>query len=279
IFVNMVNSKKAAYKSKFDELLSALQKNDQLHVGKQDTSSNACFISYAWVNSQQAVALGSNKKEEALGYGDPREIKAFLEKKGVPCWLDIEQMNVNDQLFHRLAKGLSESRIMVACVSDEYALSENCCKEIRFAVQLKLPIVVAVVGTGNAWKQSEVGFHANSFPTVDFQQQTNVSHKQLLTLVKENMLPERQEDADEKKRKIELANAEKAQISFQEMFELAQRKFLRQISRYASEQDIGTYPRLFAVDIMAKPSQNTEASKDDADIRTYSIYTLCECEQ
>ncbi|XP_033749950.1 uncharacterized protein LOC117334433 [Pecten maximus] len=281
IFVNMTNSKKSVYKSKFDELLTALQKNEQLIVGKQDTRSNACFISYAWVNSHQAVELGSKKKEGALGSGDPREIKTFLEKNNIPCWIDIEQINVNDQLFYRLFKGLSESRIMVACVSDEYAASENCCKEIRFAVQLKVPIVVAVVGTGNTWKCSEVGFHANAFPTVDFQEPSDIAHSRLLSLIKEHMLPESQKDAEEKKRKIELANAAKAQISFQEMFELAQRKFLREISRYASEQDIDIYPRLFAIDIMARPSKEaSEVSKDDADTpRSYSIYTLCECEQ
>ncbi|XP_069138297.1 uncharacterized protein [Argopecten irradians] len=279
IFVNMINSKKSVYKTKFGDLLTALQKNEQLITGKQDSSSHACFISYAWVNSHQAVELGSKKKDGALGFGDPREIKEFLENNGIPCWIDVEQINVNDQLFYRLFKGLSESRIMVAFVSDEYALSENCCKEIRFAVQLKVPVIVAVVGTGNAWKVSEVGFHANAYPTVDFQEKSDVSHKKLLSLVKQHMLPESQKDAEEKKRKLELANAAKAQLSFQEMFELAQRKFLREISRYASEQDIGTYPRLFAVDIMAK-SKASEGSKEDTEtLRSYSIYTLCECEQ
>ncbi|XP_060080095.1 uncharacterized protein LOC132559485 [Ylistrum balloti] len=282
IFVNMINSKKSVYKSKFDELLDALQKNEQISVGKQEMHSKACFISYAWVNSNQAVQLGSTKKEEALGFGDPREIKTFLEENGVSCWIDVEQINVNDQLFHRLSKGLAESRVMVACLSDEYAVSENCCKEIRFAIQLKLPIIVAVVGTGNTWRCSEVGFHANGLPTVDFQQPSDNSHNRLLSLVQESMLPERQEDIEEKKRKIELANATKAQISFQEMFELAQRKFLREIARYASEQDIDTYPRLFAIDIMAKPGKeaDTEASKEETETqRSYSIYTLCECEQ
>lgn len=50
------------------------------------------FISYCWQNSQEAVNNGTQARHGALGYGDPRKIKEFLEKKGLSCWLDIEQM-------------------------------------------------------------------------------------------------------------------------------------------------------------------------------------------
>ena len=62
----------------------------------------------------------------------------------------------NDQLFTRIAKGIREARIVVACVSDEYSKSSNCCKEMNFAVTLKKPVVCAPMGTGNVWKQTEV---------------------------------------------------------------------------------------------------------------------------
>ena len=28
----------------------------------------------------------------ALSYGDPRELKQFLEDNGISCWLDVEQV-------------------------------------------------------------------------------------------------------------------------------------------------------------------------------------------
>ena len=46
---------------------------------------------------------------------------------------------------------------MVACVSDEYSRSKNCVMELRFAVvSLKIPVIVAVVGTGFKWEATEV---------------------------------------------------------------------------------------------------------------------------
>lgn len=45
-----------------------------------------------------AVDLGSATKEGAMGWGDPRKIKEFLESKGIKCWLDIEQMGQVSEL-------------------------------------------------------------------------------------------------------------------------------------------------------------------------------------
>jgi hypothetical protein len=30
----------------------------------------------------------------ALGYGDPRELKSFLEEHGVRCWIDVERVGM-----------------------------------------------------------------------------------------------------------------------------------------------------------------------------------------
>ncbi len=60
-------------------------------------------------------------------------------------------------LFEDIAEGLRHAELMIACVSDEYAKSKNCLMELRFAiVSLKIPVVVAVVGTGFKWEASEV---------------------------------------------------------------------------------------------------------------------------
>ena len=68
-------------------------------------------------------------------------------------------------LFEDIADGLQNARVMVSCVSDQYVSSSNCVMEFRFATTvLSIPTVLAVVGTGNNWRRSEVGVsHIVSF--------------------------------------------------------------------------------------------------------------------
>ncbi|XP_069109822.1 uncharacterized protein, partial [Argopecten irradians] len=93
VFVNMINSKKVVYKSKLNELLSTLQKNEQISQVKPE-SAGSCFISYSWANSRLAVQSGTKELPGALGFGDPRQMKPFLEQNGIKCWIDVDQVNV-----------------------------------------------------------------------------------------------------------------------------------------------------------------------------------------
>ena len=34
----------------------------------------------------------SREVEGALGYGDPRELKSYLEEHGIHCWMDVERV-------------------------------------------------------------------------------------------------------------------------------------------------------------------------------------------
>nr|KAG5692964.1 hypothetical protein BaRGS_032396 [Batillaria attramentaria] len=59
--------------------------------------------------------------------------------------------------FEDIAEGLRKAKVMVACVSDEYAESKNCVMEYRFAMAtLRIPVILAVVGTGYQWERSPV---------------------------------------------------------------------------------------------------------------------------
>ena len=61
-------------------------------------------------------------------------------------------------LFDDIAEGLLSAKVVVICVSDDYAESTTCRIEFRYAANtLKLPIIMAVVGKGNKWRASEVG--------------------------------------------------------------------------------------------------------------------------
>jgi len=60
-------------------------------------------------------------------------------------------------LFDDIAEGLLSAKVVVVCVSDEYAASATCQVEFRYAANtLGLPMILAVVGTGSKWRASEV---------------------------------------------------------------------------------------------------------------------------
>ena len=40
--------------------------------------------------------MTTQAKEGSLGYEDPRVLKKHLDKNGIKCWLDIEQMGKVD---------------------------------------------------------------------------------------------------------------------------------------------------------------------------------------
>ena len=61
-------------------------------------------------------------------------------------------------MFEQLAVALKDSKIVVACISDEYANSVNCRMEFQFACKtLEKPILPLIVGTGNNWQETVVG--------------------------------------------------------------------------------------------------------------------------
>ncbi|KAL4228297.1 hypothetical protein ACF0H5_013728 [Mactra antiquata] len=259
VFVNMIKSKKGVYKTKFDELVNAISSKTNKPVGVAPTPS--CFFSYTWVNSSQAVNLGTRAVSGALGSGDPREIKQYLEDNGIKCWIDVERVGKNG-LFDDIAEGLLSARVVIVCVSDEYADSSTCRMEFRYAANtLKLPIILAVVGTGSKWRMSEVGVLSLRYPIVSFQEKSETAYSTLLSLIKDQM----KNDETQKNKKIG-QNDEHKNMSFQELFELAQRKLLRQLSLYADLHDVDVYPRLFIVDfIKVNPDEDDVKEKSDDD--------------
>ncbi|KAK7485956.1 hypothetical protein BaRGS_00022822 [Batillaria attramentaria] len=201
---------KDRYKGKVDNMLNLVK--EKLNGVRMSMAQHpAVFISYCWSNSRDAQKKGTQCPPSALGWGDPREIKAFLEKKDITCWLDIEQTGGGGGLFKNITQGMRQSRVLVACVSDEYVKSDNCMMELRFGVlNLNLPLVVCVVGTGREWKASEVGIlmHRSKASKVYFQQENDSAHDTLLQY----------------------------------------RKFMRHIISYISSIDSTPMPRLLVVD-------------------------------
>ena len=50
------------------------------------------FISYCWSNSQNAAEKSGKFVPGAVGWADPRQVKAVLQEAGIKCWIDIENV-------------------------------------------------------------------------------------------------------------------------------------------------------------------------------------------
>ena len=135
------------------------------------------FLSYCWKNS--LIASQMNQVSNVVGhkFSDPRLIKRELEKRlGHPVWIDTERMagsGTQQSIFEQIAASLANAKVIVACVSQEYADSQNCRMEFQFAaLSLKKPIVALLVGDQEAeWRQTSIGMVVSDLDTiVDFQQ-------------------------------------------------------------------------------------------------------------
>ncbi|XP_025083170.1 uncharacterized protein LOC112557488 isoform X2 [Pomacea canaliculata] len=248
------------YSVKIKELTEAVKTKAGI---KKMQAYPQCFISYCWANSLTAVQTGSSSTSKALGWGDPRKLKKFLEDNGVTCWIDTEQMG-QEGFFEDIAEGLRKANVMIACVSNEYAESRNCRMEFRFGLStLRIPIILAVVGTGYQWERSQVGMIAvgQDCPKVNLQYENRAGLLDVLALVKKALPAENDGHA-------EVTPLGQRQIAFQEVLELTQRKFLRQLTSYMSASDMHDFPRLVLVDLVDKSRDEQVVSSGDDTIKT-----------
>lgn len=74
------------------------------------------FISYQWDDKAKA-----------------KELKRFLEKHKLNVWMDEYKVNLGHGLNSQLQDAIYNSRILVACITKKYCLSQNCTSEYNFA--------------------------------------------------------------------------------------------------------------------------------------------------
>ena len=47
-------------------------------------------------------------------------------------WMDIGQMGGGDKLFEKIDSGIRGAKVILCCVSEKYANSPNCNREVSF---------------------------------------------------------------------------------------------------------------------------------------------------
>ena len=66
-------------------------------------------------------------------WGHQNEVKLIcrhLEMAGYKCWMDIGQMGGGDKLFEKIDSGIRGAKVVISCVTEKYAKSPNCNREV-----------------------------------------------------------------------------------------------------------------------------------------------------
>nr|XP_022332627.1 uncharacterized protein LOC111130167 [Crassostrea virginica] len=77
-------------------------------------------------------------------WGHQNEVKLIcrhLEMAGYKCWMDIGQMGGGDKLFEKIDSGIRGAKVVISCVTEKYAKSPNCNREVNLAVNLGKPMI------------------------------------------------------------------------------------------------------------------------------------------
>jgi len=83
--------------------------------------------------------------------------------------MDVEINNGGHPLFSSIAMGLKQCKVVVVCVSDQYAQSVSCEDELTHAKTiLNKPIIVIVVGDGMRWRETAIGLLTVREVFIDF---------------------------------------------------------------------------------------------------------------
>ncbi|RNA31785.1 putative serine threonine- kinase pats1 [Brachionus plicatilis] len=239
------------YATKIADTFESIEKIVQVDPQKKEEKHPDVFVSYCWANSHEAIKKGSKGTKKSLGALDPRILVKFFADNGINAWLDVDNLDSTTQMFGEITKGMNLAKVIVACVSDEYVESQNCKLEFRFAhISLKLPIIKAVVGLGNEWRKNEIAFLGSNYPEVNFQYELKESLSTLLKHVKIELSKINEKKIDKKFEKS-ISIDESNNYAYQELYELTQRKFLRQLIQFSEKNPtIRSYPRLFFLDLV-----------------------------
>ena len=58
-------------------------------------------------------------------------LRQHLEQAGYKGWMDVGQMGGGDKLFAKIDQGIRAAKVIICCVSEKYAQSANCNREVN----------------------------------------------------------------------------------------------------------------------------------------------------
>lgn len=245
----------ARYQTSLPDLVDLTKRRLDLIKNKSDKKNEfyQCFISYCRVNSQDAINKGTPQKDKlSVGWGDPRELKKQLEKAGYSVWIDFEQVGSKRNLFEDIVDGIRNCQLFIACISNEYAQSENCMKEFRFASNLKKPTLLCIYGSAqrnNEWKSTELGIISLNNKEINFQLENRTAFSDILEEIRKNGLQPVSMETDKKIDTLKVESDELRNQAYKELIELTQRKFLRQVVNFLEDGTSRPFPRLILLDM------------------------------
>lgn len=100
------------------------------------------FISYKWNIKKQVVALHNHISKD----------------NGYSTWRDDDQIIPAHILFQEIAKGITNSKVMIACITKDYSQSINCIREICFAAYQRKTIIPLIFEDVTMADLGAVGF-------------------------------------------------------------------------------------------------------------------------
>eukprot|EP00045_Choanoeca_perplexa_P012796 m.141752 g.141752 ORF g.141752 m.141752 type:complete len:733 (+) comp16136_c0_seq2:290-2488(+) len=89
-----------------------------------DTTQGHVMLSYPWTH--QAVMF---------------RVRDMLLAQGFKVWMDVDQMSNCDNIFESMAAAVEHASVLVVCICQEYAESENCRLECQYAHSRHIPMV------------------------------------------------------------------------------------------------------------------------------------------
>ncbi|KAI8800189.1 hypothetical protein BJ742DRAFT_860233 [Cladochytrium replicatum] len=122
-------------------------------VPAQATNSASVSRTYSkrisWESNNQSAQPPPNSLGNSAGFSvmlsykwDDKEkvlhVRKWLLDHGMSVWMDIDKMTGN--VYAKMAVGVLSSKVVVPCLSIEYAKSENCRRELCYAADLRKPL-------------------------------------------------------------------------------------------------------------------------------------------
>jgi len=86
------------------------------------------FLSYQWAHQPEVKLL-----------------KRHLGDAGYSCWMDVGQMGGGDKLFAKIDAGIRAAKVIVCCVTSNYAESPNCNREVSLHGHIIMLMVMSIL--------------------------------------------------------------------------------------------------------------------------------------